>query len=131
MEAPDEERPGDLNPAAALGRLPTGAKVFLILSGALLPLAMLLRGGEGARALARFSRTIPFAIIPLIAAGIALAVVQVETPSLLLTTAYGRVLLVKLALVATLFLIAAVNRWRLTAPVEAGKPSATRRLVAG
>lgn len=97
--------------------------------GALLPLAMLLRGDEGAQALTRFSRTIPFAIIPLLAAGIALAVVQVETPSLLLTTAYGRVLLVKLALVATLFLVAAVNRWRLTAPVEAGAPSATRRLV--
>ncbi|MBN9010376.1 MAG: copper resistance protein CopC, partial [Rhizobiales bacterium] len=98
--------------------------------GALIPLGALLHRGEGQNALARFSRTIPFAIVPLVVAGIALAVVQVETPALLLTTAYGRVLLVKLALVALLFLLAAINRWRLTRPAERGEPSATRRLAA-
>ena len=43
-----------------------------------------------------------------------LAAIQVETPSALLTTAYGRVFLVKLALVLALLILAAVNRWRLT-----------------
>jgi len=97
--------------------------------GALLPLAILLRRGEGTVALTRFSRTIPLAIGPLVAAGIVLAVVQVERPSLLLTTAYGGVLLAKLALVAVLFLLAAVNRWRLTGPAERGDLSAVRRLA--
>jgi copper transport protein len=46
-----------------------------------------------------------------------------------LTTPYGNVLIVKLALVAVLFLLASINRWRLTAPAVAGDPSAARKLV--
>lgn len=101
-------------------------------AGALLPLAAALReGGEpSARTLRRFSRAIPFAVLPLAAAGIALAVVQVETPSALWTTAYGRVLLAKLALLALLFALAALNRLRLTAPAERDDPRALSRLRA-
>jgi copper transport protein len=97
--------------------------------GALLPLADALRREGGGLALARFSTAIPFAIVPLLLAGIALAVVQVEHPAALLTTAYGNVLIVKLALVAVLFLLASLNRWRLTTPAEAGDRSARRKLV--
>jgi copper transport protein len=97
--------------------------------GALMPLAVRLRAGAGAAPLARFSRVIPFAIIPLVVAGVILAIVQIERPALLVSTAYGRVFLVKLALVVLLLLLAAFNRWRLTGPAEAGAPSAIRRLV--
>jgi copper transport protein len=97
--------------------------------GALLPLADALRREGGGLALARFSAAIPFAIVPLLLAGIALAIVQVEKPVALLTTAYGNVLIAKLALVAVLFLLASLNRWRLTTPAEAGAPSAKRKLV--
>jgi two-component system, sensor histidine kinase PdtaS len=41
MEIDDQETRGPGRPSAALARMPTGAKVFLILSGALLPLALI------------------------------------------------------------------------------------------
>lgn len=101
--------------------------------GALAPLAVLLaRRGEGdgaAAALARFSRWIPVALGPLLAAGVVLACVQVEAPAALWSTAYGGVLLVKLALVAGLLGLAAWNRLGLTRPALAGEPAARRRLV--
>lgn len=46
-----------------------------------------------------------------------------------LATAYGNVLQVKLALVSLLLLIAAINRWRLTKPVERGDASAAQSLT--
>lgn len=100
-------------------------------AGALLPLGLALRRGlPGARAgLLRFSAAIPPLLLVLVVAGAVLAVVQVERPAALVGTAYGRVLLAKLALLAALFGLAALNRWRLTAPVQAGAPGATRRLV--
>ena len=99
-------------------------------AGALVPLGLLLgrRDAEARPALERFSRLIPFVLAPLVAAGVTLAAIQVETPSALLTTAYGRVFLVKLALVLTLLILAAVNRWRLTAPVQRGSRLAAGRL---
>jgi copper transport protein len=99
--------------------------------GALAPLGLALRNGEpGALpALARFSRFIPAVVAVLVAAGIVLAIVQVEHPRALVETAYGQVLLTKLALLVGLFALASVNRWTLTASVEAGDPAAARRLV--
>lgn len=99
-------------------------------AGALIPLAAALRdgGADSARALRRFSAVIPFAVAPLAAAGVALAAVQIETPSALWTTAYGRVLLAKLALLGLLFGLAALNRLRLTAPAEEDDPGARRWL---
>lgn len=99
-------------------------------AGALIPLAAALRADDqgSQRALRRFSRAIPFAVAPLAAAGIALAAVQVETPAALWTTAYGRVLLAKLALLGLLFGLAALNRLRLTAPAERHDPRARRWL---
>ncbi len=93
------------------------AVTIAIWTGALIPLAAALRSAapDAPIALRLFSRFIPFALIILIAAGIALAIVQVETPSALLSTSYGRILSAKLGLVAMLLALAAWNRWRLTA----------------
>nr|WP_269931877.1 copper resistance protein CopC [Aminobacter sp. HY435] len=102
-----------------------------IWAGALLPLGLAYGRGtpEAGEALRRFSASIPYVVAALIGAGIVLAFVQVETPSALWRTAYGRVLLAKLALVVPLLLLAAANRWRLTGPTLAGEADATRRLV--
>lgn len=84
-------------------------------AGALLPLALALREPAGAEALQRFSRRIPFVLLAILASGLILAIVQVGRPGALLTTDYGRVLTVKLALVAVLLGLAGFNRYRLTA----------------
>lgn len=97
--------------------------------GALAPLGLALKRGEpGAqKALRRFSRAVPAVVAVLAVSGAAQAVVQVGHPRAMLDTAYGQVFLVKLALLAGLFALAGVNRWLLTARVEAGDPVATRR----
>lgn len=102
-----------------------------IWAGALLPLTALLRHGDpaAASALRRFSAAIPFVVLALVAAGIALAVVQVETPAALLSTNYGLVLAAKLGVVLAIFLLAAVNRWRFTGASLSGERAAARRLA--
>ncbi len=99
--------------------------------GALAPLGLALRRDESAslRGLARFSRLMPWVLAMLIATGIAIAVVQVEQPSALFATAYGRVFLGKLVLLAVLLALAAHNRWRLTPIVDAGNRTAAHRLM--
>ncbi|SEB90364.1 copper transport protein [Rhizobiales bacterium GAS191] len=100
-------------------------------AGALGPLGALLasRSPDRVIALSRFSRAIPVVLVPLIGAGIVLAVVQLEGWSALIDTAYGRVFLVKLALVVMLLVLAAINRWRLTGPARQGERVAMRRLA--
>ena len=100
-------------------------------TGALVPLGLAMRCREpGAVAgLIRFSKVIPWVLALLVAAGLVLAVVQVEAPSALLATAYGNLLLAKLALLVLLFLLAAANRWLLTDAVSAGEVFAARKLV--
>lgn len=102
-----------------------------IWAGALPPLGLALRRGEAGAlsGLSRFSRIVPSVVVLLVAAGVALALVQVGRPSALEDTAYGRVLSIKLALLVPLFALAAINRWGLTAEVEAGSTGAARRLV--
>ncbi|MER8438722.1 CopD family protein [Mesorhizobium sp. M1312] len=98
--------------------------------GALIPLgAVLVRGGAALPIiLQRFSRIVPAIVAVLAASGLLLAIVQVQTVPALWDTDYGRVLLAKLALVVALLLLAALNRFYLTAPAVAGDASATRRL---
>lgn len=100
--------------------------------GALMPLGFLLAGnGAGSRpALLRFSQLIPVFVALLLVAGGVLAVIQVGMPSALLETDYGRVLLVKLVLLAALLGLAAVNRWRLTATVATGGGRKLARAIA-
>jgi copper transport protein len=99
--------------------------------GSLSPLGLILRAGraDGAAALSRFSQVIPYVLVPLAAAGIVLAAVQLGRMSALWTTAYGVLLLAKLVLVLALLGLAALNRWWLTARVQAGDAVAGRRLV--
>jgi len=80
--------------------------------------------------IARFSRRALAAVAILILAGLALAIVQVEAPAALVTTDYGRLLLVKLAAVAALLGLAAWNRLRLSPRLAAGDAGAARALGA-
>jgi copper transport protein len=99
--------------------------------GALMPLGLALRaGGGGATAmLFRFSCAIPWLLCILLVSGVVLAFIQVGTPTALLSTAYGTVLLVKLALVAALLGLAAFNRWRLTPAIARGDAAGRNALV--
>jgi len=99
--------------------------------GSLPPLAYALQhGGDAARqALGRFSRLIPVCVAALTAAGLLLAIVQVQTFDALVSTAYGNVLLGKAALLVVLFFLVAGNRWVFTKPAERGEPGAARRLA--
>ncbi|MER8613302.1 copper resistance CopC/CopD family protein [Mesorhizobium sp. M0435] len=100
-------------------------------AGALMPLGLALKRqpAEAGPLLRRFSRAILFVVAVLAAAGIVLAVIQVQTPSALVNTAYGRLLLLKLVLLVFLFTLAAVNRFKLTASAEAGNTEVQRRLA--
>ncbi|BCH25273.1 copper resistance CopC/CopD family protein [Mesorhizobium sp. L-8-3] len=107
------------------------ASAIAVWIGALIPLGLALRHRDPAAicSLRRFSRFVPYAVCALLAAGIVLAVVQVEQPRAFIETTYGQVFLVKLALMAGLFLLAAVNRWSWTGPAVSGDVAATRRLT--
>lgn len=98
--------------------------------GSLLPLHLTLTGSpaEAGRLLKRFSALAVWAVAGLIGAGVALAWLQVRQPMALVTTAYGQVLLVKLALVAGLLGLAALNRLRLTPALVRGEADAPRKL---
>src|SRR5260370_40429749 len=83
--------------------------------GALMPLAILVREAkDGALpALNRFSRIAVPVVALLALSGLVLAIVELGSPGALVETTYGLVLLVKLALVAVLVTLAALNRVRL------------------
>ncbi|HSY86997.1 MAG TPA: FixH family protein [Verrucomicrobiae bacterium] len=101
--------------------------------GALWPLwqAMGRRTPDAAIALLRrFSAIAIPAVALLVAAGATLAVLQIGRVGELLTTAYGIRLLSKLAFVALLLLLAALNRFWLTPALAAGRAQATHRLRA-
>jgi copper transport protein len=98
--------------------------------GALLPLlAGLRRSAMAGKELARFSRTIPLPLALLAASGTWLAVVQLGGVDALWTTSYGQVLACKLAAVAALLGLAAVNRYRLVPKLEDGSDAAVRPLA--
>lgn len=102
--------------------------------GMLVPLARALPRGHARAAapapLAAFSRWIVPAVALLVLSGLTLARLQLDGPGDLWRTAYGRVLLAKLALVGLLLCLAAYNRWGLTRAALAGEPAARQRLRA-
>ncbi|RWI15190.1 copper resistance CopC/CopD family protein [Mesorhizobium sp.] len=100
-------------------------------AGSLAPLGIAMRRkpAEAAAFLRGFSQAILPVVAMLGATGIVLAVIQVQAPAALLETAYGRLLLVKLALLLFLFTLAAINRWKLTGPAEAGETEVQKKLV--
>lgn len=90
--------------------------------GGLFPLALLLRQDRRTASppLIRFSRAIPFAIVPLVVSGAVLAAIQLGPFSPFWWSPYGQVLTAKLTLLVILFAIASWNRWMLTGPAAAG-----------
>lgn len=96
--------------------------------GALASLLPAMRARASDAMLRKFSKAAPAAVAALFAAGVVLAVRQLGSIGALWSTEYGLVLLAKLALVALLLGLAAINRWRLTGPTLAGDPAAAARL---
>lgn len=87
------------------------------------------RDAAGSRAsLARFSSLAPIAIAAIVLGGTGLVFAQMRGIDDLCTTAWGRILAVKLVLVGLLLAVAALNRWRWTPPALAGDAAATRSL---
>lgn len=97
--------------------------------GCLWPLAATLgdSGTAGQQALRRFSRTIPWIVAVLLVSGGALAVVQLARIDALWTTSYGWVFLAKIGAVLVMLGLAAVNRFMLAPPIDAGNTAAARR----
>lgn len=98
--------------------------------GSLWPLysALAANGPHAAPLLQRFSRIAMVAIGTLAIAGILLLANQVRSFAALVTTDYGRILLVKLVLVLALLSLALYNKLRLTPALAAGDASAATRL---
>ena len=101
--------------------------------GALVPLVLLLRLArrEATPSLINFSRSIPYAVLPLLVSGTVLAVLQLGTPGPSWWSRYGLIFACKLALVVSLFGVASWNRWILTAPAAAGRPKALSQMRRG
>ncbi|OWJ69379.1 hypothetical protein CDV50_17850 [Haematobacter massiliensis] len=114
-----------MRPAVALHVL--GAVLWL---GTLVPLAASLRAGE-LTPLRRFSAAAPVVVGLLVASGAALAAVQLGRAEALFTTAYGKVLLVKLALVLGMLGLAALNRLRFSASPKLLRRSIAAEVVLG
>jgi copper transport protein len=98
--------------------------------GSLAPLALAMRGPRQTvfDVLTRFSRVIPFAVAALLASGLLLAIVQLERVDALWTTNYGRVLAIKLVLVALLLAVALWNRVCLTPRIGQGHVDSRRQM---
>lgn len=105
-----------------------GGIVFWV--GALVPLWLLLRDTSeiATRALASFSKIIPFAVAALVLSGATLAVIQMGPPSAAWTSPYCIILGTKLVLLAALFGLALYNRHWLTTPALRGDATASSRL---
>jgi copper transport protein len=89
--------------------------------GAFAPLLLALRRLPGDQALVllrAFSGRAVLAVVCLVLAGIVLSALQLRTPSALIATDYGRLLLLKIALIVALLGLAAVNRLILTPALE-------------
>jgi copper transport protein len=122
--------------ATAAPRLLTVPSVFLhgvcvaFWIGALLPLVLAVRRADHrGRALARFSKVIPYPLALIVISGGALAVVQVGRLDALWTTSYGIVLSCKLAAVLALLGLAVVNRYLLVPRFEGVRGPAARPLA--
>lgn len=100
--------------------------------GALWPLARTLRHCRTQTSIfviRRFSRLAVAAVALLVLAGVMIAVVQLGSVPALWQTAYGVILLAKLAAVLALLGLAALNKWHLTPAVMRTGGPASRRLL--
>ena len=81
------------------------------------------------RLVVRFSAHAIAAVVLILALGVAIAVVQVEHVAMLWQTAYGIVLMGKLAAVVLLLAVAAHNRWHATPLLAGARPGALIRAI--
>lgn len=101
--------------------------VALFWIGSLLPLLHVLRHKEGsAHAVRRFSAVAVIAVPAMLAAGAAMAALQMQAWAPLFGSDYGRWLTAKLVLVAMLLALAAYNRARLVPHLEADETARKR-----
>lgn len=105
-----------------------GGVVFWV--GALVPLSVYLASdsAEARKALDRFSRAIPFAVLPIVLSGVTLAIVQLGPFDRRWLSPYGGILAAKVALLVGLFALAAWNRLSLTRPALTGDQARQREL---
>ena len=96
--------------------------------GSLPPLWRLCRRPLDLRPLVGFSRNIPYAFVMMILAGCVLAIAELPALSQILSSLYGRILVVKIMFVAALCVLAAYNRFWLTGATLAGDAVARGRL---
>jgi len=103
--------------------------------GGLLPLAVLLGRAPGAdaavvaaRASVWFGNIALAAVILILATGLALAALAVESPAELTTGPFGRLLGAKIVLVLAMLVLAARNRWQLVPLLAAAKDPANATL---
>ncbi len=99
--------------------------------GSLWPLLRLADAAEQRRVadlMERFGQLAAYFVVCLLAAGVVLAWLLLDGLVPLFTTSYGRLLLVKLALVGLLLSLAALNKWRLVPALAAGGPDSGQRL---
>jgi copper transport protein len=80
--------------------------------------------------LPEWSRWAALAVTALLLAGLVQAVVEIGVPEALVTTAYGRLLLVKLGLVAVVIMVAGYSRRLVRQRLGASRPGAMRIAVA-
>lgn len=98
-------------------------------AAALLPLYRMARNSASSEVLQRFGRFGLMLVPLLLIAGGSLAMwLMGGRPSALLTTPYGQLLSLKLALVVGLLLLGAANRWWLVPAAARGEVNASRRL---
>lgn len=98
--------------------------------GSFYPLLTLLRSAQAQHNLKVFSAVGVWIVALLLTCGLWMAIVLLPSPSVLFTTAYGRVLLCKLVLLLFLLGLAAANKWILVSRVEV-QPQGIRRSIQG
>jgi copper transport protein len=86
-----------------------GAVAYLVL---MLGRRGAVRAPETAAVVARYARAALFSVLAIVMTGSAAALTLLASPGQLLTTTYGRLLTLKLALVGWTLLVATVGRWR-------------------
>lgn len=96
--------------------------------GALLPLRHAVGQPEGARLLHRFGNVASLTVALLVVVGLIFAWLMTGSFSNLLSTAYGKTLLVKLGVVSGLMALAALNKWRFVPALASGTPTAVPHL---
>ncbi|QFY62751.1 copper-binding protein (plasmid) [Rhizobium grahamii] len=102
--------------------------ILLFWIGSLPPLWRLSRRPSRQMSLRSFSAAIPIPFVAMLLAGLTLAFLELPSLGSMLDSMYGRVLLVKIGLVALLCALAAYNRFWLTGAAIQGDISACGRL---